>query len=77
VLEVLYVGITPREEQRLMSAVPPTNRERRTTIGSRRQDLAISIGFTDVMPRDHDPISNAGMHVTAPFVCCRPTTDQS
>jgi hypothetical protein len=66
VLEVLQVGISPREEQRLMTAVPPTNRVRRTTIGSSGQDLAISIGLTDVVARDHDPVPNAGTHLTPP-----------
>ena len=62
-VDVLYGGVGAREEQRLMPAMTPPDKVRRTAVDAPHfEHFTITIRFSDTMPLDHDVITNGRSH---------------
>jgi hypothetical protein len=67
VLEVLYDGVTAREQQGLMTSVSPAHQVgRRSVRAADLEYLCVVIGLADAVPLDHDSVADDCTHLRPP-----------
>jgi len=67
VLEVLNEGVGAGEQQSLTTGVSPSHQVwRRAICAANFEYFSVVIGLTDVVPLDHDSVTNGCTHLRSP-----------